>query len=58
VLLQSAGFGSPREAGQLIAQLQQEGASALTLLGQHFLSPSPESQNTAANELEKIRMQG
>ena len=55
VLLQSTGFGSPREAGQLIARLQQEGAEALKQSLQHFPELSPEAQDMAVNELIKIR---
>ena len=54
VLLQSSGFDSPREAGQLIARLQQNGASALTEVLPHFVDLSPESQQKATEELDKI----
>jgi len=55
VLLQSAGFGSPREAGQLIARLQQEGASALAESLAHFPALSKERQDLANLELGKIQ---
>ena len=54
VLLQSAGFVSPREAGQLIALLQQEGGAALAAAKQHFTELSPDNERLAARELEKI----
>lgn len=54
VLLQSAGFGSPREAGQLITRLQQNGALALTEALPQFPGLSPEGQQIATEELEKI----
>ena len=54
VLLQSTGFGSPREAGQLIARLQQNGAAALTEALPQFPGLSPEGQQMATEELEKI----
>ena len=54
VLLQSTGFSSPREAGQLIARLQQQGASALAEMRQHFPELRPQNQQWAEEELEKI----
>jgi tryptophanyl-tRNA synthetase len=39
VLLQSIGFASPREAAQVIAQLQQQGISALDKLKNHLSQP-------------------
>jgi len=54
VLLQSTGFSSPREAGQLIARLQQQGASALAEMRQHFPELLPQNQQWAEEELEKI----
>lgn len=57
VLLQSTGFSSPREAGQLIARLQQQGASALAQTLQHFPGLSPQSQEQAAQALTQIQQQ-
>ena len=54
VLLQSAGFASPREAGQLIARLQQEGGAALANAKQHFPQLDPEHEHLAIQELKKI----
>ena len=54
VLLQSAGFDSPREAGQLIARLQQEGGKALATGKQHFPDLSLDNERLATQELEKI----
>ena len=54
VLLQSTGFGSPREAGQLIARMQRNGASALTDVLAQFPGLSPEGQQMVAEELDKI----
>jgi len=54
VLLQSVGFDSPREAGQLIARLQQEGAKALSTGKQHFPDLSLDNERLATQELEKI----
>ena len=54
VLLQSTGFDSPREAGQLIAHLQQNGAAALTSAKQHFADLDADSERLATQELEKI----
>ncbi len=54
VLLQSSGFSSPREAGQLIARLQQEGSAALAAAKQHFRSLTPATEQQAMQELEKL----
>ena len=54
VLLQSTGFDSPREAGQLIARLQQDGAAALVSAKQHFADLDADSERLATQELEKI----
>ncbi|MBM3386385.1 MAG: tryptophan--tRNA ligase [Betaproteobacteria bacterium] len=53
VLLQSHGFSAPREAGQLIGQLQQQGAQAE--LQHHFPTLSPETVKNVAYELEKMK---
>ncbi len=55
VLLQSQGFAAPREAGQLIARLQQEGAPALAALKHHFPALTPQAEAVALTELEKIK---
>jgi len=54
VLLQSTGFSSPREAGQLIGQLQQAGGAALALAKPHLEALSPENEHLVSLELEKI----
>jgi tryptophanyl-tRNA synthetase len=54
MLLQSKGFASPRDAGQTIARLQQEGGLALTHC-QHQLAPlSPQEQALALSELDNL----
>ncbi len=55
VLLQSQGFAAPREAGQLIGRLQQEGAPALAALKNHFPALTPQAEAAALTELEKIK---
>ena len=55
VLLQSQGFAAPREAGQLIARLQQEGAPALAALKHHFPGLTSQAEAAALIELEKIK---
>jgi len=54
VLLQSTGFSSPRDAGQLIAQLQKEGASALSALAQHFQPQSAADRSLALEALGQL----
>jgi tryptophanyl-tRNA synthetase len=54
VLLQSSGFSSPREAGQLIAQLQQEGALALERAKTCFPTWTTEMEILVKTELEKM----
>jgi tryptophanyl-tRNA synthetase len=44
VLLQSLGFASPKEAGQTIARLQQEGVNALAELKQVLIAPNAEQR--------------
>ena len=44
VLLQSLGFASPKEAGQTIARLQQEGVEALVELKHVLIDPKPEQR--------------
>ncbi len=58
VLLQSSGFGSPREAGQLIARLQQEGAAALDSAKAHFPALTGELEILAREALEKVMHAG
>jgi tryptophanyl-tRNA synthetase len=55
VLLQSGGFVAPREAGQLIGQLQKQGGAALAEWRAHFPSLKPEDESKAFSELEKIK---
>jgi tryptophanyl-tRNA synthetase len=44
VLLQSLGFASPKEAGQTITRLQQEGAAALAELKHVLIDPKAEQR--------------
>jgi tryptophanyl-tRNA synthetase len=53
VLLQSRGFASPKEAGQCIATLVQDGASALTAHATH-LEPAADTQ-AVVNALQDIQ---
>ena len=48
LLLQSLGFASPKEAGQAIAQLQRDGATALTSLAGRLQAPAVEAAILAA----------
>ncbi len=54
VLLQSTGFTAPREAGQLIARLQQEGSKALPEIRSQLLAVSTEQEKMVSEELKKI----
>jgi tryptophanyl-tRNA synthetase len=54
VLLQSLGFAAPREAGQMIARLQQEGAKALPELQGHLQALDAEDEKRVEDELTKI----
>ena len=54
VLLQSTGFTSPKDSGQIIARLQKEGPAALSETRMHFQSLSPENEVLLTKELEKI----
>ncbi len=54
VLLQSTGFTAPREAGQLIARLQQEGSKALPEIRSQLLAVSTEQEKMVFEELKKI----
>ncbi len=54
VLLQSTGLSAPREAGQMIARLQQEGPPALAELRSHLLALSSEDERRAAEALAMI----
>ncbi len=54
VLLQSTGFTAPREAGQLIARLQQEGSKALPEIRSQLLAVSTEQEKMVSGELKKI----
>lgn len=49
VLLQSQGFASPKDAGQLIAKLKVEGLLALPV-GVHFVNEIPQSEVLAISE--------
>ncbi len=56
LLLQSIGFASPREAAQSMAQLQREGASALTALAAVLASQADTALVKAAlTQLEPVR---
>ena len=52
LLLQSTGFASPREAGQLIGQLQQ--GAGLAAAREHLAPLSPDQQAQAEQALAKI----
>ena len=54
VLLQSSGFASPRDAGQIIARLQKQGHAALPEARIHFPGLTSEQEALAATELGKI----
>jgi len=54
VLLQSTGLSAPREAGQMIARLQQQGPEALAELRSHLLALSSEEEKRAAEALATI----
>jgi len=54
VLLQSTGFTAPREAGQWIARLQQEGPGALPQALPHLLGLPDQDEALVRQELEKI----
>ena len=55
VLLQSKGFASPRDAGQLIGRLQQEGGQALPAWVQHFEPLPAGAIEQAQQALDDIR---
>ena len=55
VLLQSHGFAAPREAGQLIARLQQEGTPALREARAAFPTLTAEGEQRVLVEIEKIK---
>ncbi len=54
VLLQSTGLSAPREVGQMVARLQQEGAGALAGLRAHLLPLSSEDEQQVTQALGKI----
>jgi tryptophanyl-tRNA synthetase len=54
VLLQSTGFHSPRDAGQCIARLQQEGAAALPALVQHVQPQSTAERSLVLDALDQF----
>ncbi len=54
VLLQSTGLSAPREVGQMVARLQQEGAGALAGLRAHLLPLSSEDEQQVTQALAKI----
>ncbi len=54
VLLQSKGFASPKDAGQIIAQLQAENLQDLSEWAQILEPQSPEQQKLALDALEKL----
>ena len=55
LLLQSLGFAAPKEAGQSIAQLQREGATALTALKPRLLMLEDISDNQVLQALDQLR---
>jgi tryptophanyl-tRNA synthetase len=55
VLLQSLGFGSPKDAGMAIAQLQQDEAKALAALGQQVALGDGVSAADVAESLATLR---
>ncbi len=55
LLLQSLGFATPREAGQAIAQLKSEGASALATLGAQLQPVNTEAQAHLEDALKALR---
>ncbi len=54
VLLQSIGLSAPREAGQMIARLQQEGAGVLPEIRAQLVPLSSEDEKKVAEELSKF----
>ncbi len=54
VLLQSCGLRAPREAGQMIARLQQQGAAALAEMRSQLLPLSGAEENRLTEALTKI----
>jgi tryptophanyl-tRNA synthetase len=55
LLLQSRGFASPKEAGQVIGRLQSEGLACLAALGQVLEPVSPQGQELIAQNMEILR---
>lgn len=55
LLLQSLGFTAPKEAGQSIAQLQREGATALVVLKPRLQALDGISEEQVAQALEQLR---
>jgi tryptophanyl-tRNA synthetase len=55
VLLQSRGFEAPKEAGQAIARLQNEGITALETLADKLLGVSTGQSNLIAQALSDLR---
>ena len=55
VLLQSGGFTSPREAGQALARIRQEGLAALAGLGGQVQRPHDISENDLTTGLSRLR---
>lgn len=55
LLLQSQGFDSPREAGQAVARLRDQGLSALAELGPQVQRPHTVSENELSTQLLRLR---
>ncbi|MEY2801635.1 MAG: hypothetical protein RL513_1220 [Pseudomonadota bacterium] len=55
LLLQSLGFASPREAGQAVARLKEQGLSALADLGAQVQRPHDVSENDLTTQLSLLR---
>ena len=54
VLLQSRGFATPKEAGQVISRLKTDGAAALLNLAEHCLPISAQEQSEVTNILQQM----
>jgi tryptophanyl-tRNA synthetase len=55
LLLQSQGFDSPREAGQAVARLRDQGLSALAEMGPQVQRPHSVSENELSTQLSRLR---
>ncbi len=55
LLLQSQGFASPREAGQAVARIREQGVAALSELGDAVQRPHDLPENELSTELSRLR---